>query len=872
MSAEHPFFDSPILNNPYKRPSSHWELDETGQPTHDVLPSRRTAEFISPIPKSRRQKSQPQQQEMDLRDQAGISSQDQKYTWSIINDLRGEVDAWRGLPNASDWRVSPETARLLDHWRNYNFPSVRPFFCQLEAVETLIWLTEVAPQRDSWRRKYLEHVAKANADANPGLPRLALKLATGAGKTTVMAIIIAWQTLNAIRRPGSQFTKGFLIITPGLTIRDRLNVLKPNDTRNYYEHRDLVPKDMLQEMQRAVVLIENFHKFKRRERLPLAKGTRRLVEGRSGEMVTLETDGQMIQRMAGELMGMKNILVLNDEAHHCYKEKPGPPAEKEIGADEREEAKANAETARLWINGLETVKKRLGISRIVDLSATPFFLRGSGYQEGTLFPWTMSDFSLMDAIECGIVKLPRVPVDDNVTTSTAPIYRNLWDNIRKDMPKRGRAHDLDPNELPTLLRSALDALYSHYKRTFDSWKAVGHEVPPCFIVVCNNTSTSKLVYDYVSGYERRTGETSNMVPGHLPLFDNYDANGTRLSRPHTILVDSNEMEAGGDLDPTFRKVASLEIELFRSELRARGEHEKAEAMDDSTLLREVMNNVGRAGSLGESVRCVVSVSMLTEGWDANNVTHVLGVRAFGTQLLCEQVIGRALRRQSYELLTEGENKGLFPVEYADVLGIPFDFNAKPVIAKPQPPRKVTNVKAVPERVALKIRFPRVQGYRVEMPTKRLVAEFNDDSHYNLRPEHVGPTNTRVEGIVGRGENIGPDHLRDARFSSIVFELVSHMVKTTWRAAGIENPGANAFNELRRIASEWLKTYYHPVGGVQPAQILDPRFLNNASQKITAAITRGMAWQGGTERPVKPLRACRSWLSWTPTTPRAPRAT
>ncbi len=430
MSAEQSFFDRPILNSPYERPSRHWELDGTNQPTQQILALRRPAEFLSPIPKSRRQRNQPQQQEIDLRDQAGISSDDQKYTSSIINDLRGEVDAWRGLPSPSDWRVSPETARLLDHWRNYKFPSVRPFFCQLEAVETLIWLTEVAPQRDSWRRKYLEHVAEANADANPGLPRLALKLATGAGKTTVMAMIIAWQTLNAIRRPGSQFTKGFLVVTPGLTIRDRLNVLKPNDVRNYYEHRDLVPKDMLQDMQRAVVLIENFHKFKRRERLSLAKGTRRLIEGREGDIATLETDGQMLQRMVGELMGMKSILVLNDEAHHCYKEKPGTSGEKDLRADEREEAKANAEMARLWINGLEIVKKRLGISRIVDLSATPFFLRGSGYEEGTLFPWTMSDFSLMDPIECGIVKLPRVPVDDNVTNSTAPVYRNLWEHIR----------------------------------------------------------------------------------------------------------------------------------------------------------------------------------------------------------------------------------------------------------------------------------------------------------------------------------------------------------------------------------------------------------------------------------------------------------
>lgn len=846
MSAEHSFFDRPILNSPYHAPSRHWELDKDGQPTHQISSSRRKAEFISPIPKPRLRKGQGRQSTLSLQDEVGISNEEQQYASTIINDLRGEVDTWRKLPSPTDWKVSPETARLLEHWRHYPFPSVRPFFCQLEAVETVIWLTEVAPHRESWKRKYLDHIVDSNKEANPGLSRLALKLATGAGKTTVMAMLIAWQAMNAIRRPGSHFTKGFLIVTPGLTIRDRLNVLKPNDSYNYYEHRDLVPKDMLQDMQRAVVVIENFHKFKYRERLSLAKGTRRMLEGRDGEIKTLETEGQMLQRVVGDLMGMRNILVINDEAHHCYKEKPGAPAETEIRADEREEAKANAEAARLWISGLETVKRHLGISRIVDLSATPFFLRGSGYQEGTLFPWTMSDFSLMDAIECGIVKLPRVPVSDNISSADVPVFRNLWENIRKDMPKKGagKAGILDPNSLPLKLKAALDALYGHYKETYELWDQRGLEVPPCFIVVCNNTSTSKLVYDYISGYERPTPEGDVPVPGHLPLFRNDDENGRALARPRTILVDSNQMEAGGDLDDSFRKAAAAEVERFRQELRVRGEHDKAANLTESDLLREVMNTVGRKGALGESVRCVVSVSMLTEGWDTNTVTHVLGVRAFGTQLLCEQVIGRALRRYSYDLIAEGEETGHFPVEYADVLGIPFDFTAKSVPSPPQVPRKVENVKALKERAVLEITFPRVQGYRVEMPRERLEAQFTDDSVYNLTPDEVGPTDTRVEGIIGAGINIGPQHLREARYSTIVFELVSYMLKTSWRDAQIERPGPHLFMDLKRIAREWLDNYLKCVGGTQPAQILDPRLLEKATQRITAAITRKMIGQTG----------------------------
>jgi type III restriction enzyme len=427
--------------------------------------------------------------------------------------------------------------------------------------------------------------------------------------------------------------------------------------------------------------------------------------------------------------------VLNDEAHHCYRRKPEANAGDEFagltGEEKREaaaEAKKNDVAARLWISGLEAVKRNLGITRVMDLSATPFFLRGSGYVEGTLFPWTMSDFSLMDAIECGIVKLPRVPVADNIPGADVPIFRNLWENIRKDMPKKGRgkAETLDPLSLPTRLQTALEALYGHYAKTYDLWEKEGIRVPPCFIIVCNNTSTSKLVYDFVSGFVRPNDDDSGTpVAGRLPLFRNYDEHGNPLARPNTLLIDSEQLESDEALDDNFRSIASDEIERFRREIIERtGDRQKAENISDSALLREVMNTVGKEGRLGDSIRCVVSVAMLTEGWDANTVTHVLGIRAFKTQLLCEQVIGRALRRQSYDLNEDGK----FNVEYADVLGIPFDFTAKPVVAPPQPPRPTVRVHAMrPDRDALEIRFPRVEGYRVELPEEKLTAEFTADS-------------------------------------------------------------------------------------------------------------------------------------------------
>src|SRR5690606_20922372 len=205
-----------------------------------------------------------------------------------------------------------------------------------------------------------------------------------------------------------------------------------------------------------------------------------------------------------DLMGMKDIFVINDEAHHCYREKPPEADDEELKGDDRKEAEENNEAARLWISGIEIVARKLGVSRVLDLSATPFFLRGSGYAEGTIFPWTMSDFSLMDAIECGIVKLPRVPVAENIPGDEMPMYRNLWEHIRKDMPKKGRGKggELDPLKLPARLQTALQALYGHYAETFDLWQKQGVPVPPCFIIVCQNTSISKLVYDFVSGFHR----------------------------------------------------------------------------------------------------------------------------------------------------------------------------------------------------------------------------------------------------------------------------------------------------------------------------------------------------------------------------------
>jgi type III restriction enzyme len=848
------FFERPILNSPYQYPLRHWELDINGQPTQQIIEHRRKAEFITPIPKPKKRRAKENHQAEIVFDEGkGLSTEEQQYDpTSMINEVRSHVDAWRSLP-AHQWQVTPETTRLLQHWRHHAFGDIRPFFCQVEAVETAIWLTEVAPQTTAGK-KILTILDAANSEANPKIKRVALKLATGAGKTTVMAMLIAWHTINAVRHPGSKlFTRGFLVVTPGLTIKDRLRVLQPNDPDSYYASRELVPHDMLDEIHRAKIVITNYHAFKLRERVDLSSGGRALLKGRRGQdLNTTETDGQMIQRVMPDLMGMKHILVLNDEAHHCYREKPRPDDGEKLTGDERKEAEQNNEAARLWISGLEAVQKKLGAAKVVDLSATPFFLSGSGYREGTLFPWTVSDFSLMDAIECGIVKLPRVPVAENIPGDEMPMFRNLWENIRKDMPKKRRSKDtrLDPLMLPTRLQTALQALYGHYEKTFILWREQRMPVPPCFIIVCQNTAISKLVYDYVSGFYRPDGSgqegADQLQNGRLPLFRNFDESTCNpFPRPNTILIDSVQLEAGEALDTNFRAMAADEIERFRREVVERtGDLRAADNLTDQELLREVMNTVGKPGQLGANIRCVVSVSMLTEGWDASNVTHILGIRAFGTQLLCEQVIGRALRRQSYDLNEEG----LFNAEYADIFGIPFDFTAKPVIAPPRPPIETVQVKAVrPERDHLEICFPRVEGYRVELPEERLTATFNADSVLELTPELVGPSKTRNAGIIGEAADMDLDHLEDMRRSTLLLNLTKHLLYTQWRDPG-DAPKLHLFGQLKRIAKEWLDTCLVCKGGTYPALLMYRVLAEMACNRITHGITRALE----DRRPIKAL--------------------
>lgn len=708
----------------------------------------------------------------------------------------------------------------------------------------MIWLTEIAPRRAA-TRGLLDQIAKDNEEANPALFRLAMKMATGSGKTTVMAMLIAWQTINAARRETKNFSRAFLVVAPGITIKDRLRVLQPSEPGNYYDTREIVPPEMLPEIRRAEIVITNYHSFQLRETLAMPKAARSFLQGNDPEPVrTIETDSQMLDRACGKLLRFERVNVINDEAHHCYRHKVGGDDEGALTGEERKEAEQNEEAARLWINGVEALDRHLkkgrrsgGVRAVYDLSATPFFLRGSGYQEGTLFPWVVSDFSLMDAIESGIVKLPRVPVTDNLIQTDTVVYRDLWKHIGKSMPKTAAgANKLSPFDLNPLLLTALNSLYSHYAGEFERWQRAGIGVPPVFIVVCQNTAISKLVFEWIAGFERgdaEVGERAAFHAGHLELFRNYDEHGGRLAKPRSLLIDSRQLEAGAALDKSFKDAASAEIEQFKRELAAREGAASAKDVNESDLLREVMNTVGRPGRLGEQIRCVVSVSMLTEGWDTNTVTHILGVRAFGTQLLCEQVVGRGLRRQSYEL----NKDGLFDVEYADIMGIPFDFARSPQKVDPKPPKPVTRVHAIAERADLEIRFPRVSGYRRELPSERLNAEFDEDSRLVITPQDIGPTSVTMEGIVGAGVTITPEVLAQLRPSEISFNLAKHLLYTHFRDED-GFPKQHLFPQIQRLARRWIDEGYLVTKGVPIGAILYQEQLARAAQKIDIACTRG----------------------------------
>jgi len=813
--------ENPVINSPFTEPNRHFRFSDEGI-TDEIVEGRRSSAYFIPIASPKKKGRQIAFDTEWTRDRIEENK--------LVNQIRERVGQWRMGGYVG---VTTETRRLLEYWINPEREK-RLFFCQIEALETAIYITEVAKKYgDAWIENALR---EANNTANPGLPRTAFKMATGSGKTVVMAMLIAWQTLNKLANPqDARFTDTFLIITPGITIRDRLRVLLPNDPHNYYRQRDIVSPAVLERLQRAKILITNFHAFQQREKVAAGKLTKTILADGKNRPFT-ETPDEMVRRVCRELGSKKQIIVINDEAHHCYRRKPDADGEK-LSGDERREAKKREEVARVWISGIEAVKAKIGVKAIYDLSATPFFLRGSGWPEGTLFPWVVSDFSLIDAIEAGIVKVPRVPVADNSMLGEQPTYRDLWLRIKDGLPRKGRKTDAVGGEpkLPAELEGALHSLYGNYEKYYRLWENNAEArardlTPPVFIVVCNNTNVSKLVFDYISGWEKQIGDRTVVQAGALPIFRNDDGHGGWLSRPNTILVDSEQLESGEAMSKEFKQAAAREIEEFKEEYRLRFPGRDADALTDEDLLREVMNTVGKPGRLGEQVKCVVSVSMLTEGWDANTVTHILGVRAFGTQLLCEQVVGRALRRMSYAVNAEGR----FDAEYAEVYGVPFSFiPTSGSTTDPKPGPIPTRVRALEDRIACEITFPRVVGYHYDLPGERLVVTFKDDSKLAISTADI-PTKVQLDPIVGETSIHTLDDLKQRRENEVAFLLARRTLEKYFRDdEGNTRPWL--FPQMLAIAKRWLAECVTLKDNTFPQLLLLTEFSHDAADRIYKAI-------------------------------------
>ena len=454
------------------------------------------------------------------------------------------------------------------------------------------------------------------------------------------------------------------------------------------------------------------------------------------------------------------------------------------------------------VPGGRTVARKTGVKSVYDLSATPFYLGGSGYQEGYIFPWVVSDFSLMDAIESGIVKVPRIPVDDDAS-GDQPTYLTLWDHVGDRLPKRaGRKAASDAGWVPPVeLEGALRSLYRSYARRFADWEgglADLGEPPPVLIVVCPNTVVSKLVYDWVAGQDVERADGSAVLrPGQLDLLSNV-VDGTWIGRPRTILIDSAELESGGAMKADFRDAAAREIEVFKAEFRRRNPGADVDKLTDEDLLREVMNTVGKRGRLGEHVRCVVSVSMLTEGWDANTVTHILGIRRFGSQLLCEQVVGRGLRRRSYAPNAEGR----FEPEYAEVYGVPFAFLPTDRPGAPPPPAKpAVEVRALDERWRLRIEFPKLESYRVEVPEEPMVFDHENAAALHLDRALLA-TWTQTEGIIGAVDEQVLTEVRGARRQEVAYAVAADVLRRRFGGHdGATKPWL--FPALVEVTTQWL---------------------------------------------------------------------
>jgi len=873
--------DNPILNSPYVEPLLHYNTDSEGALDYtDIRKGRRIFKVDSAVIPTRQTG---QKEVFEWNEDA------EEYITHIINLCRKEVGQWRAAKYPNTTRISKE---LLTFWfDNPERHAVKKlFFAQQEAVETAIWLNEVADKSNAGQhilnllRNGQHTVSDDPADQ---LPRIAFKMATGSGKTVVMACLICYHYFNRQEyRNDTRFADYFLIVAPGITIKSRLGVLfvdtknkNPKDIEDYYRVRGLIPPSMEHRLENlnARLVITNYHTFEPK----ILQGNKRSpfdgkvnLEGKKIDTDNKEDFSQVVKRTLGKFKLGSRLLVLNDEAHHCYL-----PKSKSKTTD-NEEADENARAA-VWFSGLREIAKKFKLQAVYDLSATPYYLTGSGYTPYSLFPWVVSDFGLIEAIESGLVKIPFLPESDNTQELTMPVLRNLYDHVKDELPKKGqRTQKKDaaaegnkfielPPRLPSLVKGALDQFYNHYVEYFNGIRKHKEEktnifsAPPVFIVVCNNTGVSKEVYKYIAGYEYEDAEGKTVtVQGAKDLFSNYDpATNKPLKRPPTLLIDSDALENGEQINDDFKKIFSSEIEEFKKDYARMHGQGSIEKISDAEILREVVNTVGQQGKLGSHIRCVVSVSMLTEGWDANTVTHIMGLRAFGSQLLCEQVAGRALRRMNYFLQgydkdgnpTSDKRKVViekFPPEYAHIIGVPFKMFKGGKTEPPPPPVDLTHIAPIPARQEeMEITFPNVVGYRVENLDGEIKHDFSKIENYEIDGSKFPTETIMASPISPNEEKLEVKGVLEKRDQELIFLITKELIK--YHFSDEEgNPRFQQFNKLKSIVQEWYNEK------VLLLNIADPRYKRllyfEEPKKVVDHIARGINPQHNTTEFIRPV--------------------
>lgn len=829
--------EKPILCSPYVEPNYHWEYDkDTGKAFR--TPGRRKAGYYFKTTRTGSAGEQPALPTLGDFDEG----------WDdlpLVNLLREDVTRWRD----SGYRgASKITQELLKHWAG-DRRIRRLFFCQREAVETVIYLSEVRIPGKSSRTRFKnfaltdenlqrllkaerpegQEFALASKDYFPRLMdipltagmlplrRLGCKMATGSGKTVVMAMLISWAFCNRGNNPAStEYPNAVLVCCPNLTVKERLQVLRPEDPGNYYAAFDLVPVRLRPFLQMGKVLVTNWHTFA--EESEHKEGDRTYAVVNKGP----ETPETMARRVLKDLFERLPIMVLNDEGHHCWRPAPTPIDEnggmetprrgrgrkkkEEPTAEEKALIEEEKAEARVWLEGLDRINNSLGqgrpgITMCVDLSATPFYLQGSGYPEGQPFPWLVSDFGLVDAIESGIVKIPRLPVKDDRGLKDAvgrpdPHYFRLWHNIVAGLSpseKYGSGKP-KPDACYRDVEGALKQLAGQWVERFEQVQASNRDmeqIPPVMIIVCDNTEIADILYRKISG----ESEADIVTLEEVEEIEAEDSGEESTPKAKKSKGKKQVVYGQGTIFPEYlsntkdRKVTIRIDSKLLSEAESEGKNRQAAAEE----LRRVVSTVGRKGLPGENVRCVVSVSMLTEGWDANNVTHILGIRAFGSQLLCEQVVGRGLRRINYEpvkVQMDGKEVELLQEEYVDVYGIPFSvipFKGRPAGAPAPEDRPKHRVWAVMDREEMEIKFPYVDGYVFEMRKGALSCDVANIDPLSIDPR-LEPTTVFLKPTMGyvdtQKHTSSVDFIKQDRqeyyqkthFQSILFQITHRIVE------------------------------------------------------------------------------------------------